>query len=82
MDSKKSKIVAALVLVFMVLHNDFWLWDDKSLVFGFMPVGLAFHTGYSLFIAFFWFLVIKFAWPSQMEKWADEKNEPKDGGQK
>jgi|AP95_1055475.scaffolds.fasta_scaffold187616_2 hypothetical protein len=33
----------ALVLLF-VLHQDFWLWSDASIVLG-LPVGLTYHIG-------------------------------------
>ena len=36
-----------------------------------MPVGLFYHAMYSLVAAFFWYLVIRFAWPEEVEKWAE-----------
>ena len=51
------------VLVLAVLHQDFWLWDDATLVFGFMPVGLAYHAGFSLAAGVLWLVVAKTAWP-------------------
>lgn len=62
--------------VLFILHHDFWNWADTALVFGFMPAGLAYHVGYSLAAALFWFLVTRFAWPHSIEQWADEPNEP------
>ena len=37
-------LVWILALVLAVLHYDFWYWDDRSLVFGFVPIGLASNT--------------------------------------
>ena len=37
-----------------------------------MPLGLAYHALYSLTAALFWGIVIKFAWPEDLEKWAEE----------
>jgi len=61
-------IAAALLFT---LHHDFWFWDDRSLVFGFLPVGLAYHAAYSIAAALLWLAAVKFAWPSHIEQWAD-----------
>ena len=45
--------------------------DSANLVLGFMPVGLAYHALYSIVAAAFWFCVIKFAWPTHLEEWAE-----------
>lgn len=68
----KTGIIVAVFIILAVLHQDTWNWDNGDLVFGFMPVGLAFHAGYSIAAAIFWACVVKFAWPSRMEAWADE----------
>jgi hypothetical protein len=69
---KRSTIIIALFVILAVLHQDCWNWANSNLVFGFMPVGLAYHAAYSLVAATFWALVIKFAWPANLEEWADE----------
>lgn len=66
---------AVFVIVFIVLavlHQDSWNWDNASLVFGFMPVGLAYHAAYSVVAAAFWAVVMRFAWPDKLEEWADQ----------
>lgn len=69
---KPAVLVATIVFVVLaILHQDVWNWDNTNLVFGFLPVGLAYHAGYSLTAAIFWSLVIKFAWPTRLEEWAD-----------
>ncbi len=57
--------VAALVsiVVLAMAHQDFWLWNDPSLVLGFLPVGLAWHAGFSVVAALLWLAVVRFAWP-------------------
>ena len=65
------KFVWFLVLVLALAHWDFWYWDDRSLVAGFLPVGLAYHAAFSLAAGVVWALVVKFAWPSAIEEWAD-----------
>jgi hypothetical protein len=75
--SKKILWVAMLLLA--LLHHDFWFWDDPSLVFGFMPVGLAYHVAYSLVAAGLWAWGVKYAWPSELE---DLANQGSGGGPK
>lgn len=75
MTPKARNVVFVCVLVLMVLHHDFWLWDDKTLLFGFMPSGLAWHATYSVVAAVFWFLVMKFAWPQAIEDFAEGKSD-------
>lgn len=67
-----SRFVWGLVLALAVLHYDFWYWDDRTLVFGFMPIGLAYHAGFSLAAGLVWLLAVRFAWPANLEAWADE----------
>jgi len=64
----------AFVALFL-LHHDFWNWNNHTLVLGFLPIGLAYHVGYSLAAGLFWFLVTKYAWPHSIEKWADQPND-------
>jgi hypothetical protein len=65
--------ITAFVALF-ILHHDFWNWGSTALVFGFMPVGLAYHVSYSIAAGLLWYLVCRFAWPHSLEKWADEPN--------
>ncbi len=55
------------VLVLALLHQDFWLWDDATLVAGFLPIGLAYHAAYSLVAAGLWLVVARTAWPAEPE---------------
>lgn len=73
---KKPVLVSILAFIALfVLHHDFWNWNRTDLVLGFMPVGLAYHAGYSLVAGLFWHLVTRYAWPHSVEKWADEPND-------
>jgi len=65
-------IVWMLVVVLAIVHFDFWYWSDRTLLFGFLPIGLGFHAGFSLACGFVWLLAVRFAWPSELEAWADE----------
>ncbi|MCB1018581.1 MAG: DUF3311 domain-containing protein [Bryobacterales bacterium] len=66
------KLIYALAIVLFLLHQDWWLWDDPTLVVGFLPVGLAYHLVYSLVSALLWFLAVRFAWPADdLDDFAD-----------
>ena len=70
-----KKVIYGLAILLGILHQDFWNWDSHALVFGFMPVGLAYHAGFSVAAAILWTCAIKFAWPTELEAWADEVDE-------
>ena len=61
-------VLALLVLVVIVLHKDVWLWTNKTLVFGFMPIGLAYHALYSCLAALTMWALVRFGWPSHLEE--------------
>lgn len=42
----------------VVLHNDFWWWDDGGRVFG-LPVGLTYHVAYCLVVAVWMGLLVR-----------------------
>ena len=65
------RFVWGTVIVLAVLHWDFWYWDDGSLLFGFLPVGLGFHAAFSIACGLVWFLAVHLAWPREIEEWAD-----------
>ncbi len=67
----KTGVIIFVFVALAVLHQDTWNWDNGNLVFGFIPVGLAYHACYSMVAAIFWGWVVKFAWPDRMEKWAE-----------
>ena len=65
--SKARWVIYGLAILLAVLHQDFWFWDSAYLVFGFLPVGLAYHAGYSIAAAVVWALAVKYAWPAELE---------------
>jgi hypothetical protein len=69
--SSGKTLVWGLFLLMFVLHQDKWWWDDGTLVFGFLPVGLAFHAAFSLVCAALGWLAIKMAWPHDLEAFAE-----------
>jgi hypothetical protein len=69
-------VVWALAVALFILHQDFWLWDDHTLMFGFLPIGLAYHIGFSIASSLLWGLAIIFAWPKDIEEFASEFDQP------
>jgi len=64
----KKLLLIALVVALYLLHQDFWFWNSPTpLVFGFLPVGLFYHVAYTLAISALMWLLVKFAWPSELE---------------
>lgn len=61
--SRGPMIIAGLVIVLLILHQDNWFWTDDTLVFGFMPVGLFYHALISISASAVWFASTKIAWP-------------------
>ena len=59
--------IAAFVLY--LLHQDIWFWRTaRPLVFGILPVGLAYHAAYTIAIAGLMFLLVRHAWPQHLER--------------
>ena len=59
--------LALLVATVYVLHQDFWNWNNRSLVLGVLPVGLAYHAFYACLAAAMMFVLVKLAWPTKLE---------------
>lgn len=58
-------VVFGLIVLLAVAHQDYWWWDRiDPLVFGFVPVSLAYHAGVSIAAAILWALAVKFCWPT------------------
>ncbi|MEM7199020.1 MAG: DUF3311 domain-containing protein [Planctomycetota bacterium] len=75
MTAARHKLAWGLVLALGILHYDFWLWSDRSLVFGFLPIGLGYHALISIGAAVAWALVVRWAWPAWIEDWAEEEQQ-------
>lgn len=57
--------IAALYL----LHQDLWFWTEaRPLVFGFLPIGLAYHAAYCIGAAALMFALTRAAWPAHLER--------------
>jgi hypothetical protein len=74
----KTLIPTALVAVVYVLHQDFWNWKEAyPLVFGFLPIGLAYQAGYSILASAMMAVLVWAIWPKHLESIEAEVKDPK-----
>jgi hypothetical protein len=73
MFSIKNVLYAVLVIVYF-LHNDLWLWNNPTLIFG-IPIGLFYHIIFCLVASLIMILLIKYAWPNFVEDMDEETGE-------
>ncbi len=75
MKPAKALLVTVLVLVVYLLHQDFWNWKKTDpLILGFLPIGLAYHAGYSILAAILMAFLVRIAWPKHLEETGSEEN--------
>ena len=64
---KKYLLFLLIALVYLA-HQDLWNWKASDpLLLGFLPIGLAYHAGYSVLCAGLMALLVKIAWPKHLE---------------
>jgi hypothetical protein len=64
---KNTLLILAVIFVY-ALHQDIWFWRTaRPLVFGFLPVGLAYHAAYTIAAALLMALLVRLAWPSHLD---------------
>jgi hypothetical protein len=69
MSSGRKILITALILVVYALHQDWWNWRSvEPLILGLLPVGLAYHAGYSVLTAILMAILVKIAWPTHLEE--------------
>lgn len=66
-------VIWTLIALLAVAHQDFWFWNDATLVFGFMPITLLYHAGISLAAGMLWFLAVRFCWPTNVDMVGDSE---------
>jgi len=70
---KKILLIFAVAALY-ILHQDFWFWRTAyPLVFGFVPIGLFYHACFSGAAALLMWLLVKFAWPSNLEREVEQQ---------
>ena len=75
-------LLTLLVAAVYLLHQDFWNWKKADPLFGFLPIGLAYHAAYSILASILMAVLVKFAWPKQLEDVQPQtgtKAEPREG---
>ena len=65
-------VVVALIVLLAILHQDFWWWDSRQTLFGFLPIGLAWHAGISIAAGLVGLLAVTTCWPTHLD--SDETN--------
>jgi hypothetical protein len=75
----KKFLLFILIVAVYVAHQDIWNWTKSApMLFGFLPIGLAYHAGYSIVCAILMAVLVKFAWPKHLE--SEEKSGPEKNG--
>jgi hypothetical protein len=68
---RRVLLIVAVVALYL-LHQDFWFWRTaRPLVFGFMPIGLFYHAAFSIAAALLMWLLVAYAWPTELEAEAE-----------
>jgi hypothetical protein len=71
-------LLAILVVVFYLLHQDVWFWREaRPVVFGVLPIGLFYHACYTLAVCGVVWVLVRVAWPSHLD--GDEPGTPPPG---
>jgi hypothetical protein len=75
----KTCLLTVLLAVVYVLHQDFWNWKEAyPLVFGFLPIGLAYQAGHSILAAAMMAVLVSTAWPKHLENVESEVKDLKE----
>ena len=71
--SRARRITFVLaVAALYALHQDVWFWRTaRPLLFGFIPVGLAYHGLFCLVSAVLMAVLARYAWPERLEAEAE-----------
>jgi hypothetical protein len=65
----KKLLLFLLIAAVYALHQDLWNWrQSEPFIFGFLPIGLAYHAGYAILASILMAVLVKTAWPGQLEK--------------
>jgi hypothetical protein len=61
-----------LIVGLYALRQDVWFWREaRPLIFGFLPIGLAYHGVYCVAVAGLMWGLTRTAWPSHLDEGAD-----------
>ena len=80
MSKLKPWLLVLLVVGVYLLHQDFWNWNRiEPVFFGFVPVGLGYHAIYSMVAAGLMWLLVRLAWPAELEAEDSGEDDPNKG---
>ena len=54
-------ILYYIIILFLILHNDFWFWKSSKIVIG-LPIGLLYHILFCLGTSVLMLFLVKYAW--------------------
>ena len=75
----KPILLTALVAIVYVLHQDSWNWKRADpLIFGFLPIGLAYQAAYSVVAAVMMAVLVRTVWPKHLED-VEPENKNREG---
>ncbi len=60
-------LVAVLIVLLVLLHQDYWNWHRRDLVAGALPATLVWHMGLSLLASAAWYVATVVCWPREEE---------------
>jgi Protein of unknown function (DUF3311) len=64
------------IAVLYGLHQDIWFWRTAHpLVFGFLPVGLAYHAAYCIAVSLVMWTLTRLEWPDHLEQHFETRQE-------
>jgi hypothetical protein len=67
-------LLAIALLALFALHQDVWFWREaRPLVFGILPVGLAYHAAYTLSVSVLMAVLVRRSWPSHLEEHREDE---------
>ena len=65
----RTLALAAAIIVLYALHQDVWFWRTaRPLVFGFLPIALAYHGAHCVATALLMWVLTSVAWPDHLEE--------------
>ena len=68
----KNWFLAVAICALFLLHQDTWFWETaRPLLFGFLPIGLTYHALYSVAVAVLMVVLVRYAWPADLERQAE-----------
>ena len=77
----KRAILVIIPVALYILHQDFWFWRTAHpLLFGFIPIGLSYHAGFTLVTSLVLWVLVKHAWPAHLEAEVERLDAAAGGG--